>query len=176
MPKAELHLHIKGVLEPAMKFELAARNGLSLPYNTVDEVVAAYDFDDLTSFLNARYEGDGVLITERDGQKRASVAVSCSQEGHTEVWTMLPPRQAPGGTDLSEGCVRVYAIRLTGSPAPISTYRPRPKVRRALQARPGTGIRHARVRSLKDHERGGVRIDVRAAPGWWAEARLNPTT
>lgn len=66
MPKAELHMHIEGVLEPAQKFELATRNGLTLPYDTVEDVVASYDFDDLTSFLAARYEGDTVLVTERD--------------------------------------------------------------------------------------------------------------
>jgi adenosine deaminase len=66
MPKAELHIHIEGVLEPAMKFEMAARNGLSLPYADVDAVVASYDFDDLPTFLDARYEGDTVLVTERD--------------------------------------------------------------------------------------------------------------
>lgn len=66
MPKAELHMHIEGVLEPEQKFELAARNSLELPYDTVDEVIASYDFDDLSTFLASRYEGDGVLITERD--------------------------------------------------------------------------------------------------------------
>lgn len=81
MPKAELHLHIEGVLEPEMKFEMAARNGLSLPHNTVDEVIAAYDFDDLTSFLNARYEGDGVLITERDFYE---LAMSYYRRAHSE--------------------------------------------------------------------------------------------
>jgi adenosine deaminase len=66
MPKAELHIHIEGVLEPEMKFDMARRNGLSLPYDTVEEVIAGYDFDDLSTFLVARYEGDRVLVTERD--------------------------------------------------------------------------------------------------------------
>lgn len=66
MPKADLHLHIEGALEPEMKFEMAARNGISLPYKTVEEVVASYDFHDLPTFLAARYEGDGVLTTEQD--------------------------------------------------------------------------------------------------------------
>ena len=70
MPKADLHVHIEGALEPEMKFEMAARNGFSLPYKTVDEVVASYDFHDLVSFLDARYEGDGVLITEHDFYER----------------------------------------------------------------------------------------------------------
>jgi adenine deaminase len=66
LPKAELHLHLEGTLEPELKFELAARNGLDLPYGSVEEMRAAYAFDDLPSFLAARYEGDSVLLTERD--------------------------------------------------------------------------------------------------------------
>lgn len=66
MPKAELHLHIEGTLEPELKFELAARNGIDLPYDTVEEAVAAYDFDSLTTFLVGYYEGMGVLQTEQD--------------------------------------------------------------------------------------------------------------
>lgn len=66
MPKAELHMHIEGVLEPELKFEMATRNGLSLPYDSVQEVVDSYDFSDLSSFLVARYEGDTVLVTEQD--------------------------------------------------------------------------------------------------------------
>ena len=66
MPKAELHMHIEGVLEPELKFEMAARNGLELPYDSVDDPAALYDFDDLPTFLDARYEGDTVLITETD--------------------------------------------------------------------------------------------------------------
>src|SRR4051812_18355420 len=66
MPKAELHLHIEGTLEPELKFELAARNGLELPYASVDEMRAAYDFDDLASFLAVYYEGMSVLTREAD--------------------------------------------------------------------------------------------------------------
>lgn len=66
IPKAELHLHIEGTLEPELKFELAARNGLTLPYKTVEEAIAGYDFDSLTSFLVGYYEGMGVLIEEQD--------------------------------------------------------------------------------------------------------------
>jgi adenosine deaminase len=66
LPKAELHLHIEGTLEPELKFELAARNGVGLPYDTVEEMRAAYDFDDLASFLAQYYEGMSVLLTEDD--------------------------------------------------------------------------------------------------------------
>ncbi len=66
MPKAELHLHLEGTLEPELKFELAARNGLDLPYGSVAEMRAAYDFDDLPSFLAVYYEGMSVLLTQQD--------------------------------------------------------------------------------------------------------------
>ena len=66
MPKAELHLHLEGTLEPELKFELAARNGVELPYASVEEMRAAYGFDDLPSFLAVYYEGMSVLRTEPD--------------------------------------------------------------------------------------------------------------
>jgi adenosine deaminase len=66
LPKAELHLHIEGTLEPELKFALAERNGLELPYGSVEEARAAYDFNDLTSFLVGYYEGMSVLLTEPD--------------------------------------------------------------------------------------------------------------
>jgi len=66
LPKAELHLHIEGSLEPEMMFALAARNGVALPYADVDAVRAAYQFDSLQSFLDLYYAGASVLITEQD--------------------------------------------------------------------------------------------------------------
>ena len=66
MPKAELHVHVEGTLEPALKFDLARRNGIELPYRSVEEMRAGYDFDDLPSFLEAYYEGMSVLLTEQD--------------------------------------------------------------------------------------------------------------
>lgn len=66
LPKAELHLHIEGSLEPEMMFALARRNGVSLPYQSVDEIRAAYEFSDLQSFLDLYYAGAAVLQTEQD--------------------------------------------------------------------------------------------------------------
>lgn len=66
LPKAELHIHIEGALEPEMMFELAARNGVALRFASVEEVRAAYAFTDLQSFLDIYYEGMAVLQTERD--------------------------------------------------------------------------------------------------------------
>lgn len=66
LPKAELHLHIEGTLEPELAFELAARNGVTLPYADTEELRKAYLFDDLQSFLNLYYELMAVLRTEQD--------------------------------------------------------------------------------------------------------------
>lgn len=66
LPKAELHLHIEGSLEPEMMFALAQRNGVTLPYASVDAVRTAYDFADLQSFLDLYYAGAAVLQTEQD--------------------------------------------------------------------------------------------------------------
>ena len=66
LPKAELHVHVEGTLEPELKFDLARRNDIELPYQSVEEMRAAYDFDDLPSFLKMYYEGMGVLQTEQD--------------------------------------------------------------------------------------------------------------
>jgi adenosine deaminase len=66
LPKAELHLHIEGSLEPEMMFRLAARNGVKLPYRSVEEVKRAYDFDSLQSFLDLYYMAAGVLLHRAD--------------------------------------------------------------------------------------------------------------
>ncbi len=66
MPKAELHIHIEGSLEPDMMLELAERNGVSLRYASAEEARRAYDFGDLQSFLDLYYEGMQVLLQERD--------------------------------------------------------------------------------------------------------------
>jgi adenine deaminase len=66
MPKAELHIHIEGSLEPELMFEVAQRNGIALKYATVEEARDAYDFSDLQSFLGLYYEGIKVLLYERD--------------------------------------------------------------------------------------------------------------
>jgi len=66
LPKAELHLHIEGTLEPELMFELARRNGVRLPYASVDDVRRAYIFSDLQSFLDIYYAGCRVLLKEQD--------------------------------------------------------------------------------------------------------------
>lgn len=65
-PKAELHIHIEGSLEPELIFALAQRNGVALAYPTVDALRAAYAFTDLQSFLDIYYAGASVLLKEQD--------------------------------------------------------------------------------------------------------------
>jgi adenosine deaminase len=66
MPKAELHMHVEGSLEPELMFEMARRNGVVLPYADVAALRAAYRFDNLQSFLDIYHHGTLVLKTERD--------------------------------------------------------------------------------------------------------------
>ena len=66
MPKAELHIHIEGSLEPELIFALARRNGVALPYASVEALRAAYAFTDLQSFLDIYYAGASVLLQEQD--------------------------------------------------------------------------------------------------------------
>lgn len=66
MPKAELHIHIEGSLEPELIFALAQRNGLTLPYASVDALRSAYAFTNLQSFLDIYYAGASVLLHEQD--------------------------------------------------------------------------------------------------------------
>ncbi|MGE3232017.1 MAG: adenosine deaminase [Hyphomicrobium sp.] len=66
LPKAELHMHLEGSLEPALMLALAKRNGVELPYATVEAAEAAYDFDELQDFLDLYYRGTSVLRTAED--------------------------------------------------------------------------------------------------------------
>jgi adenosine deaminase len=66
LPKAELHMHIEGSLEPELMFALARRNGIEIPFASVEEVRAAYEFSNLQDFLDIYYRGADVLRTEAD--------------------------------------------------------------------------------------------------------------
>ena len=66
LPKAELHLHIEGSLEPELMFALAERNGVAIPYANIEEIRAAYHFSRLQDFLDIYYAGAAVLLTARD--------------------------------------------------------------------------------------------------------------
>lgn len=66
LPKAELHLHIEGTLEPELMFKLATRNNIILPYDSINDLRQAYDFSRLQDFLDIYYQGMNVLRTEQD--------------------------------------------------------------------------------------------------------------
>src|SRR5215475_1452693 len=66
LPKCELHIHIEGSLEPELMFALARRNGITLPFASVEALRRAYQFNQLQDFLDIYYQGMAVLITEQD--------------------------------------------------------------------------------------------------------------
>ncbi len=97
LPKAELHLHIEGSLEPELLFKLAGRNKVEIPFKSVEEVRAAYQFSNLQDFLDIYYQGMSVLRTEEDffdltmaylNRARADnvrhVEIFFDPQGHTE--------------------------------------------------------------------------------------------
>ena len=97
LPKAELHLHIEGSLEPEMLFKLAQRNRIEIPFKSVEEIRAAYQFSNLQDFLDIYYQGMNVLRTEEDffdltmaylNRARADnvrhVEIFFDPQGHTE--------------------------------------------------------------------------------------------
>ena len=89
LPKAELHIHIEGSLEPAMMFELAERNGISLPYPDIESISKAYNFNCLQNFLDLYYQGMSVLQTEQDFHDLTWAYLQrCQQQNvaHTEIF------------------------------------------------------------------------------------------
>lgn len=88
-PKAELHIHIEGSLEPELIFALSQRNGIAIPYASVDELRRAYAFTNLQSFLDIYYAGASVLITEQDFYDMAWAYLLKAQADHvihTEIF------------------------------------------------------------------------------------------
>lgn len=89
LPKAELHLHIEGSLEPELMFKLAKRNGITIPYKTVEEVKEAYNFTNLQSFLDIYYAGAKVLIEKQDFYDMTwDYILKCKEDNiiHTEIF------------------------------------------------------------------------------------------
>jgi adenine deaminase len=89
MPKAELHIHIEGTLEPDLMFQIAQRNRIALRFNSVEELRNAYQFRDLQSFLDIYYEGARVLVHEQDfyDLTRAYLErISTQNVRHTEIF------------------------------------------------------------------------------------------
>jgi adenine deaminase len=118
MPKAELHIHIEGSLEPEMIFALAARNGVKLGYPSVEALRAAYAFSDLQSFLDIYYAGASVLLTEQDFfdlgfaylEKAAAENVRCAEiffDPQTHTARGVPIERVILG--LAHACRRAHA-------------------------------------------------------------------
>ncbi|WP_421107926.1 adenosine deaminase [Streptomyces sp. NEAU-S77] len=102
LPKAELHLHIEGTLEPDLAFALAERNGVELPYATQDELRAAYSFTDLQDFLNLYYALMAVLRTEDDFADLADAYLARAREQgvrHAEIF-FDPQAHTARGVDI----------------------------------------------------------------------------
>ena len=88
-PKAELHLHIEGTLEPEHMFVLAKRNNIQIPFNNISDVKKAYNFSNLESFLKIYYEGSKVLVKEQDFFDLTwAYVLKCKEDNvvHTEVF------------------------------------------------------------------------------------------
>lgn len=118
LPCAELHLHIEGTLEPDLVFELAARNGISLPYTDAADLAARYDFTDLQSFLDLYYAAMNVLRTEEDfaDMTRAYLRrAAAAGVRHAEIM-MDPQAHLARGVTL-ETCVNGVASALATSDA-----------------------------------------------------------
>jgi adenosine deaminase len=111
LPKAELHLHIEGTLEPELLLELGRRNGIGLPCSSAEECRAQYRFNDLQHFLNLYYEGVQVLVTEQDFSDLTAAyvrRVAADGARHVEVF-FDPQSHVPRGVpfeDVVDGITR----------------------------------------------------------------------
>jgi adenosine deaminase len=122
LPKAELHLHIEGTLEPELAFELAARNGVTLSYRDVEALRGAYSFSDLGSFLGLYYECMAVLRTAEDFADLASAYLARARaDGVTRVEMFFDPQvHVSRGVSLAEviGGLRTAADRSAAAGGP----------------------------------------------------------
>ena len=88
-PKAELHVHIEGTLEPELMFKLAKRNNIKIPFENINDVKSAYNFSNLVSFLNIFYQGSNVLVKEQDFFDLTwAYTLKCKEDNvvHTEIF------------------------------------------------------------------------------------------
>ncbi|WP_299579825.1 adenosine deaminase [uncultured Microbulbifer sp.] len=102
LPKAELHLHIEGSLEPELLFELSRRNNIGIPFSSIDEIRAAYKFHNLQSFLDIYYKGASVLIHEQDFYDLTMAYLQrCREDNvvHTEIF-FDPQTHTERGIDI----------------------------------------------------------------------------
>jgi len=102
-PKAELHLHIEGTLEPSLLFRLAKENNIQIPFSSIDEIKAAYNFKNLESFLKIFYQGSRVLLREQDFFDLTwAYLLKCKEENivHAEIF-FDPQAHVNRGVDFS---------------------------------------------------------------------------
>src|ERR1700733_4605256 len=110
LPKAELHLHIEGTLEPELMFELARRNGVRLPYPDAEAVRRAYSFSNLQSFLDIYYRACSVLVDERDFYELTPAYLTRAREqGVRHVEVFFDPQ-----THTARGVKRETVVRGIG--------------------------------------------------------------
>jgi len=152
LPKAELHMHIEGSLEPELMLELAGRNGVDVPFANPEEARAAYEFDDLQSFLDIYYQAMAVLQTEDDFRRlmvdyldRAAIdgvrhaEVFFDPQAHMErgidigvVIEGLAAGQADRRSELSSGLIMCFLRHLPGADAVATLEAARPYVGQLL--------------------------------------------
>lgn len=101
LPKAELHLHLEGTLEPDLKLKLAKRNGIELGMTTVEEIKATYEFNDLPSFLKVYYSGMSVLQKEEDFYELAMAYFKKVQEQNVKYAEVFFDPQAHTSRGIS---------------------------------------------------------------------------
>tara|TARA_Y100001970_G_scaffold102671_1_gene128908 strand:+ start:3615 stop:4619 length:1005 start_codon:yes stop_codon:yes gene_type:complete len=102
IPKAELHLHIEGSLEPELMFKLSKRNNVEIPFKDIDEIRSAYNFTNLDSFLKIYYQGSNVLISEEDFFDLTwEYILKCKKDNivHTEIF-FDPQSHLPRGINF----------------------------------------------------------------------------
>ena len=103
LPKIELHLHLEGSLEPELMFSLAQKNGLDLPFDSVEAVKEAYNFSNLQDFLDIYYQGANVLQTEQDFYDLTwAYLLRCSEQNVLHVEPFFDPQtHTDRGIDFS---------------------------------------------------------------------------
>ncbi|MHA7270905.1 adenosine deaminase [Arthrobacter sp. HLT1-20] len=115
LPKAELHLHIEGTLEPELILALAVRNGITLPFSTLETLREQYQFSDLQSFLNLYYANTAVLITEADFSDMTRAYLARAKESgvqHAEIM-FDPQAHVARGVELATAVNGIAAALAT---------------------------------------------------------------
>src|SRR6516165_8177814 len=179
LPKCELHIHVEGSLEPELMFALARRNGISLPYASVDAVRQAYRFGNLQDFLDLYYRGKSVLITEQDFYDLAFAYFARAHADNVRHVEMFFDPQGGAAVSRPHRRRRARFVR-AGEPARQVRARVRPRPRRGLLSH-----RPRRRRGAGELRLGGARPARRRAhrsrrarhggPGSGRAARARPS-